>query len=464
MYNNLKKLREQRGLNMKEMAGELNIPYTTYVGYEKGEREPSSDVLIKIANYYNTSVDYILGVTTTQDVFSIPNIIPIPKTKEVPLLGTIACGEPILAEENIENYVKVDSKANVDFALKCKGDSMINARIFDGDIVYIHSQPDVENGEIAIEPQFESVWSFTEGLAAVQINGLWGYIDTTGTVVIEPKYKLTWGFSEGLAAIQSTELYNLYGYINTKGETVIEPQFNYAKNFKNGAALVQGGEQVSTGHKFAFVKPDGTILGNFEWFGAEEFSEGLAEVYMTYESAFTDIDGNIVIDYIFNDAKAFSEGFAAYQDGLLWGYIDKNTVIEPQYTDAEAFSEGIAVIKNEYLYGFINKNGEALTEVKYKYAYSAKNGRARVGIMKMLSTTFGYIDTEGNEIIEPQYIQAKDFSEGYAAVQKQNREKWNLIDINGNDVSDSVFDEISYFENGYAVYKINGKYGFIKVK
>ena len=149
MYNNLKKLREQHGFNMKEIAIELGIPYTTYVGYEKGEREPNSDVLVKIANYYNTSVDFILGVTTTQDIFSIANIIPIPKMKNVPLLGTIACGEPILAEENIENYVTVDAKANVDFALKCKGNSMINARIFDGDIVYIHSQPDVENGEIA---------------------------------------------------------------------------------------------------------------------------------------------------------------------------------------------------------------------------------------------------------------------------------------------------------------------------
>lgn len=149
MYNNLKKLREQRGFNMKEIAIELGIPYTTYVGYEKGEREPNSDVLVKIANYYNTSVDYILGVVTTQDIFSIPNIIPIPKMKEIPLLGTIACGEPITAVENIETYITVDAKANVDFALKCKGDSMINARIFDGDIVYIHSQPDVENGEIA---------------------------------------------------------------------------------------------------------------------------------------------------------------------------------------------------------------------------------------------------------------------------------------------------------------------------
>jgi repressor LexA len=178
MYNNLKKLREQRGFNMKEIAIKLGIPYTTYVGYEKGEREPNSDVLIKIANYYNTSVDFILGVTTTQDIFSIPNIIPIPKTKNVPLLGTIACGEPILAEENIENYVTVDMKANVDFALKCKGDSMINARIFDGDIVYIHSQPDVENGEIAAvlidnEATLKKVHKYTNKLVLSPCNPMY---------------------------------------------------------------------------------------------------------------------------------------------------------------------------------------------------------------------------------------------------------------------------------------------------
>ena len=65
------------------------------------------------------------------------------------LLGNIACGEPILAEENIEEYIGIDAKANVDFALRCKGDSMINARIFDGDIVYIKQQSDVDDGEIA---------------------------------------------------------------------------------------------------------------------------------------------------------------------------------------------------------------------------------------------------------------------------------------------------------------------------
>ncbi len=77
------------------------------------------------------------------------NIIPLPKTKKIPLLGTIACGEPILAAENIEALINADENLNADFALRCKGDSMINARIFDGDIVYIREQPDVEDGEIA---------------------------------------------------------------------------------------------------------------------------------------------------------------------------------------------------------------------------------------------------------------------------------------------------------------------------
>lgn len=81
-------------------------------------------------------------------VLSISNIIPLPKTKKLPLLGTIACGEPILADENIEEYIETPDNIRATFCLRCKGDSMINARIYDGDIVYIREQPDVENGEI----------------------------------------------------------------------------------------------------------------------------------------------------------------------------------------------------------------------------------------------------------------------------------------------------------------------------
>ena len=83
----------------------------------------------------------------------------MPKTVKKPRIGTIACGEPILAEENLEGYDDVPVNINCDFTLFCKGDSMINARINDDDIVYIRQQPTVDNGEIAaclVEGDFET--------------------------------------------------------------------------------------------------------------------------------------------------------------------------------------------------------------------------------------------------------------------------------------------------------------------
>ena len=122
--------------------------------YENGNREPDFETLETIADFFNCDMDYLLGKSDIHNKYksSVPtatNIIPLPQTKKIPLLGSIACGEPILAEENIEDFVKLDKDIPADFALRCKGDSMINARIFDGDIVYIRQQPNVENGEIA---------------------------------------------------------------------------------------------------------------------------------------------------------------------------------------------------------------------------------------------------------------------------------------------------------------------------
>jgi len=78
-----------------------------------------------------------------------PGFMPLPKMKQVPLVGSIACGEPILAEQNIDGQVDAPEDIRCDFALNCKGDSMIGAGIHDGDVVYIRIQPEVETGEIA---------------------------------------------------------------------------------------------------------------------------------------------------------------------------------------------------------------------------------------------------------------------------------------------------------------------------
>lgn len=118
---------------------------------------PSLAALKKISQCIGISMDELFAKVDDMPVdlvsdFSTArplNILPLPENKAYPLLGSIACGEPILAEENIAEYIQFPGDINADFCLRCKGDSMINARIYDGDIVFIRKQDQVETGEIA---------------------------------------------------------------------------------------------------------------------------------------------------------------------------------------------------------------------------------------------------------------------------------------------------------------------------
>ena len=151
----IKSLRKSKGYNMRQMASALNLPYTTYVNYEKGAREPNSEQLILISKYFGVSIDYLMGRTdvpfteeTSENIFEkYPNIQPLPEMRKVPLLGAIACGEPIYREE--DEWISLPNDIKADFCLRCQGDSMIDARINDGDIVFIKACPEVENGQIA---------------------------------------------------------------------------------------------------------------------------------------------------------------------------------------------------------------------------------------------------------------------------------------------------------------------------
>ena len=110
---------------------------------------PTIPQLKKLADGMGISLSELFEQVDDMPVDFASNIIPLPEMRRIPLLGKIACGAPILAEEHIEEYVDIPRQIHADFALTCQGDSMINARIFDGDIVYIRQQDTVESGEIA---------------------------------------------------------------------------------------------------------------------------------------------------------------------------------------------------------------------------------------------------------------------------------------------------------------------------
>lgn len=148
--------REELGMNLGDIAKEVGVAVSTIQRYEKGKIEKIKlPVIEAIAKSLQVDPAWLLSQTDQMhtsvetQVSSISNLIPLPKTYQIPLLGEIACGSPILAEENIEAILEVPQHIRADFALRCHGNSMIGVHIHDGDIVYIRQQPDVDNGSIA---------------------------------------------------------------------------------------------------------------------------------------------------------------------------------------------------------------------------------------------------------------------------------------------------------------------------
>lgn len=149
--NRMKELREEKGISMKEAARQLNMAYTTYVNYEKGEREPNSETLISIANFFDTSIDYLLGKTNSRNLPSVSGAVPYHPTHRIPILGRISAGLPLYADEHIEGYTYTDLNGGAEyFALRVSGDSMNAIRIYDGDLLIVRRQDIVDNGDVAV--------------------------------------------------------------------------------------------------------------------------------------------------------------------------------------------------------------------------------------------------------------------------------------------------------------------------
>lgn len=147
LYENIKTRREELGMTKVRLAELVGYDRSMITKIEQGKVDLTQSKISAIAKALQTTTMKLMGDEEGDDTPS--NILPLPKTRKIPLLGTIACGEPILATENVAEYVDMDTDIHADFALRCNGDSMINARIFDRDIVYIRKQNSVENGEIA---------------------------------------------------------------------------------------------------------------------------------------------------------------------------------------------------------------------------------------------------------------------------------------------------------------------------
>ena len=153
----LKERRLQLNLTLKEVAAKVGVSEATVSRWEGGQiANMKRQYIAAYAAALQTTPGFIMTgkeeqeTDTARRAVSIPpGFMPLPRMVKKPLVGRIACGEPITAEQNIEKYVDVPEDVHCDFCLECEGDSMIDVGIHDRDVVYIRIQPEVENGEIA---------------------------------------------------------------------------------------------------------------------------------------------------------------------------------------------------------------------------------------------------------------------------------------------------------------------------
>ena len=174
----LSKLKSENGLTTDQLSRLSGVPKGTLNKLLNGETaNPRGETLKKIAGALNCPVEVFYA--RTEEEFSLHNlrnagdILPV-RSHRIPLVGEIAAGVPIYADEQME-IISCDDSTKGDFALKVRGDSMIDARIHDGDIVFIRSQEDVDDGEIAAvlldnEATLKRVYHIKNGLQLIPMN------------------------------------------------------------------------------------------------------------------------------------------------------------------------------------------------------------------------------------------------------------------------------------------------------
>lgn len=151
VIDKIKEIMQQKDMSVRELGRLTDIPQTSINRYLTTDDEFKIPIakLERIAQALGVTPAYLMGWNDTSQPIGIKVGHPVLK-KKIPLLGNVACGEPIFASEDHEAFIETDADMEADFCLTAKGNSMINARIFDGDTLFVKAQSMVNNGEIAV--------------------------------------------------------------------------------------------------------------------------------------------------------------------------------------------------------------------------------------------------------------------------------------------------------------------------
>ncbi len=285
----------------------------------------------------------------------------------------------------------------------------------------------------------------------------YGYMDTTGRVLITTQFKDAQSFSDGFAAV---EVDGKWGYIDRNGQMMIQPQFLKARPFVDGRARVE----VSP-DSWRYIDRTGKVASDivFKWsIYADDFSEGLAAIYVEDAKRFEclpGVDQDVRRQYNDEGRPYVSSSFCG-----RWGFVDLagKLVIDPQFIEAFRFSDGLAAVRvrspnvedqKSWLYGYIDRTGARVIAPQFEAAFDFSEGVARV----VVNGRKTFIDRTGKRLTESIFDDAKDFHEGLAQVKINDR--WGYIDRTGKLVIPAEFTMAGRFSEGRAAARRSGKLG-----
>ncbi|MCX8122857.1 MAG: WG repeat-containing protein [Spirochaetes bacterium] len=316
-----------------------------------------------------------------------------------------------------------------------------------------------KNLQWIVLPQFENVRNFSEGMAAVQLNGKWGFIDNEGKVIVEPQYDDVGDFHDGMAFVKIDDK---YGFIDKEGVVKIPPQFTGVFDFSEGLAAVSKDRRY-----YGYINKEGKVIVPFEYDFPNYCREGMIPVWKGVKAGYVNSEGVMVIPLIYTSTYEFSEGLAAVVKDKKMGYINKQgEFVIPLRFDQDLyfvgdFKEGMASIlskkdKGNYKYGFINKQGDIIVDPIYEHTLRFSEGMANV----KKNDKWGYVNKQGILVIEPKFKYSSNFKEGCAPVTEDGK-KAGYIDYNGNWIISPQFDEAYEFNEGIARVIVDGNVGYI---
>jgi len=314
-----------------------------------------------------------------------------------------------------------------------------------------------KTGQFVIAPEFSIADYFSNGVAAVKVGNIFGYIDSTGKqffslnpdlkvspdspVPFDPRYVFKEGFRDVVAKNGK------YGFIDKSGCIQIEPKYDWAQEFSEGLAAVK------IAGKWGFINQKGQVVipPKFEdW--PISFSEGFAVIEAGGKAGYIDKTGTIVIPAQYENAYSFSEGLAAVQLQGKWGYINKSgeLIIEARFDSWHGyFSEGLAFVSIEEKWQVIDKQGNSVFHLPSGYSICRDSGFSEgLSVLEHDSGTYGFVNKKGGIVISPCFERAYSFSEGLAAVKLDG--KWGFIDKNGKFIISPRFEHANSFSEGLA--------------